>query len=355
MNEKQAIGVGLIGYGYAGSVFHAPLIGCVPGLRLAAVASGSPAKVKADWPDVPVDASPAGLLARPEVALVVIATPNHLHFDLARQALLAGKHVVVDKPFALASEEADELVRLAGRRQLFLSAFHNRRWDSDFLTLRRLLQAGRLGRVSYFESRFERFRPQVRDRWRERADDGGGLWYDLGPHLVDQALQLFGMPSTVDGALEMQRHGARADDYFRVQLIYPQMRVVLQASMLGCDDGPRFIVQGSGGHYVKYGFDPQEAALKRGERPGSAAWGSDPRPGVLTRLREDRAEAEVVPALAGDYSRYYLAVRDALLAGAPNPVPGEAAAAGLRLMALARESHRLGRTLAVPQFHDQDE
>lgn len=274
----REIGVGLVGYGYAGSVFHAPLIESVPGLRLVAVASGNEAKLRADRPEVSRDGTPEALFARPEVGLVVIATPNATHFDLARQALQAGKHVVVDKPFTVTLAEAEELARLASHSGLLLSVFHNRRWDSDFLTLRQLLGRERLGEVSYFESRFDRHRPQVRDRWRERAGPGSGLWYDLGPHLVDQALQLFGMPSAVEATLEIQRHGAQAVDCFRVQLTYPRPRVVLRAGMLGIDNGPRFVVQGSRGHYLKCGLDVQEEALKRGEPPDQAAKGLDSRP-----------------------------------------------------------------------------
>lgn len=344
--SRQSIGVGLIGYGYAGSVFHAPLIQGTQGLRLVSVVSSGRDKVHGAWPQVAVDPLPEIMLARPEVALVVIASPNSTHFELARQALLAGKHVVVDKPFTIALEEAVELVGLARRQRRLLSVFHNRRWDSDFLTVRRLLAEGRLGEVAYFESRFDRFRPQVRDRWRERAGPGAGLWCDLGPHLVDQALQLFGPPLFIDAVFEVQRYGAKTDDYFRVRLKYPKLRVILQASMLGADEGPRFVIQGSRGCYVKCGLDPQEAALKCGERPGGGAWGEDPRPGLLTLTENDRSGEASVVVEPGNYLRYYQEIRDAIAAGAPNPVPAEDATLCMRVMAMARESQRLGRPVA---------
>ena len=186
---KETLDVALIGYGYAGKTFHAPLIASVPGLRLAAVGSRDPAKVHADRPAVVVERDAADLLAMP-IDLVVIATPNDTHFDLARRALAAGKHVVVDKPFTVTLAEARELAALAKQRGRILSVFHNRRWDGDFLTVRRLIASGALGDVAYFESHFDRYRPRVRARWREQPGGGGGLWYDLGPHLVDQALQL---------------------------------------------------------------------------------------------------------------------------------------------------------------------
>lgn len=203
----------------------------------------------------------------------------------------------------------------------------------------------RLGEVSYLESRFDRYRPQVRDRWRERAGPGSGLWYDLGPHLVDQALQLFGMPSSVEATFEIQRHGAQAVDYFRVQLKYPRLRVVLQAGMLGIDNGLRFVVQGSRGHYLKCGLDVQEEALTRGERPDQAARGLDDRPGVLTPLGHERGHEEIVPGEPGNYAHHYEAIRDAIAAGAPNPVTAEEAVQCMRIIALACESQQLGRAV----------
>ncbi|MBI3525466.1 MAG: oxidoreductase [Betaproteobacteria bacterium] len=338
------IAVALFGYGYAGSILHAPLISSVPGLRLAAVCSGNDSKVHADWPEVFVSAAVEEVLNYPGISLVVIATPNHSHFDLARRAMLAGKHVVVDKPFTVTSGEAHELHALAHRLNLHLSVFHNRRWDADFLTLRNLLLDGRLGQVSYLESRFERFRPLVRDRWREHAGPGNGLWYDLGPHLLDQALQLFGSPSSLKGTLETQRQGAQAIDYFRVLLKYPTgLQVVLLASMLGVDDGLRLLVLGSKGRYIKHGLDPQEAALKRGEDPSHPSWGKDGCDGMLTLTGHDGMAQETLPTQPGDYSCYYRGIRDALLHGAPNPVPASDAVEVMRLIELVCLSQASGQ------------
>jgi len=343
----ETVAVALLGYGYAGSTLHAPLIGSVPGLRLAAVCSGNAAKVHADWPGVFVSAVADEVLDYPGISLVVIATPNHSHFDLTRRALLAGKHVVVDKPFTVTAAEARELCALAASLALQLSVFHNRRWDADFLTLRSLLQDQRLGQVTYLESRFERFRPEVRDRWRERAGAGNGLWYDLGPHLLDQVLQLFGAPSSLQGTLETQRYGAQAVDYFRVLLKYPAgLQVVLQGGMLGADDGLRLVVLGSKGHYIKHGLDPQEAALKRGEDPSHPAWGKDGCDGVLSLTSTDGPAQETLPTLPGDYSCYYRGMRDALLHGAPNPVAADDAAEVMRLIELVCLSHASGQPVA---------
>ena len=257
----MTLNVALLGYGYAGKTFHAPLIAATPGLRLAAVASSDPAKVRADLPDATVLPDAAAVLAQADLDLVVIATPNDTHADLARRALEAGRHVVVDKPFTLTLAEARELADLAASAGRVLSVFHNRRWDADFLTLRRLVADGTLGEVLALESRFDRFRPEVRKRWREAAIPGGGLWYDLGPHLVDQALRLFGPPDAVYADLALQRPGAEAVDYCHVLLRYPRRRVVLHASMLVAGDSPRFAAHGLRGQL------PQARPRPPGGRP----------------------------------------------------------------------------------------
>jgi scyllo-inositol 2-dehydrogenase (NADP+) len=233
---------------------------------------------------------------------------------------MAGKNVVVDKPFAITKDEARQLQTLATGLGLLLSVFHNRRWDADFLTVKKLLSDRRLGKINYFESRIDRFRPQVRERWRESNVAGGGLWYDLGPHLVDQALQLFGSPADIDSTFEIQRHNAQAVDFFRVRLIYPNLQVVLGAGMLGVDNGLRFVMQGSAGCYVKHGMDPQESALKAGTKPTVPDWGKDECDGVLWCNSTGLLEQEIIPTLRGDYGHYYCAIRDAIASGATPPV-----------------------------------
>ena len=343
--------VGIVGYGYAGRVFHAPLVASVPGLQLAAIASGAPDKVAADWPGLPVDPSPAALFNRPELDLVVLATPNDTHAPLAGQALAAGKHVVVDKPFTLTLREALALRERAEQAGRLLSVFHNRRWDADFLTLRRLIGSGALGRVTRFESRFDRFRPQVRDRWREGGGPGSGLWYDLGPHLLDQALQLFGRPDALTLDLARQRAGTLSDDCFQAQLNYGETRVLLGASTLVAAPGPRFAVHGSRGSYVKFGCDPQEDRLKAGHRPPAPDWGLDPHPGQLTTARDDAPEeldTRALPTLAGDYPAFYAAIREALRGAAANPVPPLDAVRVMHLIERGLQSAAERRELAVP-------
>jgi len=334
--------VGLIGYGYAGKTFHAPLIAAVPALELAAVASSDAAKVHADWPGVTVHASPAELIARDDIDLVVIATPNDTHHPLARDALLAGRDVVVDKPFTVKLDDARELVALARERGRLLSVFHNRRWDGDFLTLRQMLADGALGRVVEMSSRHDRWRPEVRQRWRESAGPGAGLWFDLGPHLVDQALQLFGPPRGIMLQRDLTRDGALADDWFHAHLRYDRLHVHLHASMLAADSAPRFTLHGTGGSFVKEGLDAQEDALKAGARP---TWPPQPGWGVdrglatrVTRAGDGATVHEFVAMQPGAHQAYFAAIAAAIRGEAPNPVPPEEAFAVMELIELGIRS-----------------
>ena len=342
MTAKPRLQVGLIGYGYAGKTFHAPLIAAVPDLELAAVASSDAAKVHADWPDVTVHATPAELVARDDLDLVVIATPNDTHHPLARAALLAGRNVVIDKPFTVALADARELVALARKRRKLLSVFHNRRWDGDFLTLKQLVRDGALGRVVEMSSRHDRYRPEVRQRWRESAGPGAGLWFDLGPHLVDQAMQLFGRPRAIALQRDLTRDGALADDWFHASLRYDRLHVQLHAGMLVSASAPRFAVHGTLASFVKEGLDAQEDALKAGVRPTwppQADWGVDPgRASRVTRAADGSAFVEPVAMQRGAHQAYFAAVAAAIRNEAPNPVPPDEALAVMELIDLGIRS-----------------
>jgi predicted dehydrogenase len=338
MMQAEQLDVALIGYGLGGKTFHAPLITHVRGLRLTHVLSSDTAKVKKDLPNVAVVPAADDIFSNPNIDLVVITTPNATHYDLASRALLAGKHVVVDKPFTTTVAEASQLVTQAAKSKKLLSVFQNRRWDSDFLTLRHILQQGSLGEITQFESHYDRYRPQLRQRWKEQPGPGSGLWYDLGPHLVDQALQFFGMPEALYADFAFQREGTQTPDYFHVLLRYGQRRVVLHGSSLVLGPTLRFAVYGKTGSYIKYGIDPQEDELKRGDIPCSANWGADPQPGTLITISEDGSETESHPSLPGNYLAYYEGVRDAILKGAPNPVPAEEAVAVVKILEVALQS-----------------
>ncbi|MGJ4728277.1 oxidoreductase [Luteimonas sp. SDU101] len=344
----RPLDVALVGYGYAGRVFHAPLIVHTPGLRLHTVVSSDPARVHADHPRARVVADPAEAFATSGIDLVVIAAPNQVHAPLAIDALRAGRHVLVDKPFATTLEEARGIATAAESAGRIASVFQNRRWDADFLALRALLDSGALGEVAELHSHFDRFRPDVPDRWRERPGPGAGLWFDLGPHLVDQALQLFGLPLSVQSDIAAQREGARVDDFFHVLLRYPRMRAVLHAGALVPAGTLRFAVHGSRGSFLKHGLDAQEAALRAGIAPGAPAWGQDPRPGTLVSVdAEGRSDERPVPGPPGDYRVCYAAMREAILGHGEPPVSLAEALDVMRVLEAGCESARSGRAIPL--------
>ena len=342
---NQPLKVGIVGFGYASATFHAPLIAAVSGLLLAAVSSSDAAKVRAVLPHVDVCSTPQALFARADLDLIVIPTPNDTHFPLAMQALTAGKHVVVDKPFTLDVAQAGELIRCGEEAQRVLSVFHNRRWASDFLTVRKLLSSGQLGRVAHYEAHFDRYRPAVRPRWRESADPGAGLWFDLGAHLLDEALCLFGTPDSITLDLALQRDAALADDWFHCVLRYGGMRAILHGSALVAQPGPRYAIHGTEGSFTKFGLDPQEDQLKAGLRPGDAGWGVDPQTARLYLSSEQGNVETAVQNEHGDYSLYYSALRDSIVLGTPNPVPASDALRVMQLIELGRKSAVEGKTI----------
>ncbi|MEV5983483.1 Gfo/Idh/MocA family oxidoreductase [Streptomyces sp. NPDC052051] len=348
--------VALVGYGLAGSVFHAPLIAATEGLVLDTVVTSHPERqeqARTEFPDVRLAATADELWSRAgELDLVVIASPNKTHVPLATTALEAGLPVVVDKPVAGTAAEARGLAALAERRGLLLSVFQNRRWDNDFLTLRGLLAEGELGEVWRFESRFERWRPRPKGGWRESGDPAeiGGLLYDLGSHVVDQALVLFGPVTGVYAETVVRRPGAETDDDTFLALTHASgVRSHLYVSATAAQLGPRFRVLGSEAGYVKYGLDPQEAALRAGGRPGPG-WGEEPEP-LWGRVGAGESPltggGTPVPTLPGDYPAYYAAIARALREGGPNPVTAHEAAAALDVLEAARRSAREGVAVAL--------
>ncbi len=346
--EARVIRVGLLGFGYASQTFHAPLIQAVPGLRITAVSSSDAAKVhQALGADVQVFGDAEDLIAAADVDLIVIGTPNLTHHPLARAALLAGRHVVVDKPFTANAAQAQELIELARTQRRVLSVFHNRRWDSTCLTVRKLLQDGVLGPIRQARMHFDRFRPQPRIRWREAEGQGGGLWMDLGPHLIDEALRYFGWPAAIQLDLATLRPQAQIDDHFQAVLRYADgLRVTLHATVVAAAPGPRIELHGLKGSYVKRGMDRQEDALKAGLRPRldqPEAWGTDPDEGELSTLDGETIVRRPVATENGAYPAYYAQLRDCLLGHAANPVPPEEALAVMRLLDLGLESDRTRR------------
>lgn len=327
---------GLIGHGLGGRAFHEPLIRAAKRLSLEAIATTR------STPD------PAGLIADPGIDLIVISTPNHSHYGLAKAALEAGKHVVIDKPFTVTLAEADALIALARDKERVLTIFHNRRWDGDFLTVRNIIASGRLGDVRRYEAHWDRFRPTIKPGWKEEVGPGTGVLGDLGPHLIDQALLLFGTPDAVAGDLEMQRAGTAVEDYFAISLRYGKTRVILTSSLLAAAPRPRFGLYGTEGSFVKYGLDPQEPQAVAGMSPGDPGFGVEDPCWHGTLTLADGA-IERIPTERGHYLAFYEAVAAAIIDGAPVPVEPSDARDGLRLIECARQSAHQRREVEIKE------
>ncbi len=336
------IETGLIGFGLAGRAFHAPVIRAVPGLHLAAILQRSGSDAAQKYPDVRIARNMDELLAMKEIRLVVIATPNDTHYELARRCLEAGRDVVVDKPFATTLEEARSLVQIAKNAGRLLTVYQNRRYDGDFQAIRKLVAGGTLGRIVRFETNYDRYRPQLKPgAWRESQRPGNGIFFDIAPHLIDHAMLLFGLPEAVTGDVRIERENAVADDAFDLFLHYPgNLRAVLRSSILAAAPRPRFVLLGTQGSFVKQTFDPQENNLRHGKIPVEGPWGAELEEnwGVLTVPAGDALAQRRVPSAACDYRDYYANVRDAIRGRAPLAVTPECALDVMRLLELARES-----------------
>jgi predicted dehydrogenase len=334
------IRVGLVGFGLGGRVFHAPLISSVDGLQLAAVVERTSNHAAERYPGIKTYRAIEEMLADATLDLIVISTPSGMHFEQARQALEAGKNLVVDKPVCVASTEIAELIAIAAKKNLFLSAFHERRWDCEYQTTKKLFAEGVLGRLVHFESTLDRWRPATRVAWKDSTAMGGGVLLDLGTHLVDQALALFGKPEMVSAEVLRERDGEGADDAFTVRLQYPRLSVVLSCANLASLARPRLHLRGTKGNYWKWIPDAQEIELSKITRIEGPGWGQEP-PAAWGMLKVDVDGGMVtrpVESVAGDYRLYYAGVRDALLGKAEIPVTALDAWRGLRILEWAIES-----------------
>jgi predicted dehydrogenase len=344
--------VGLIGYGLAGASFHAPLFAAIEELRLAIIVTGNPERQRdaaRTHPGARIVDSPERLWENArDLDLIVVASPNRTHAPLTLEALAHDLHVVVDKPFATSVSEGRLLVAEAKRKGLVLTVFQNRRWDGDFLTLQKLLAQDALGSPLRLESRFDRWRPAPRDNWRERGtpEEAGGLLFDLGSHLIDQALLLFGPPLHVYAELDRRRAGVQVDDDSFVALTHASgVRSHLFMTSMAAQPGPRFRMLGSRAAYVKWGMDPQEAKLRASGRLDPAGFGDDP----VGQWGEVGAGDDLrpVPTERGDYRRFYEGVVRALRGAAAPPVDPHDAIAGLAVIEAARQSNADGRVITV--------
>lgn len=349
---EKTITVGLIGFGVGGQIFHAPILTTVQGLALAKIRATRPEQIKTaktKYPDAAIVPSSDEIINDKDIDLVVITTPNTAHYSLAMQALMAGKHVVVDKPFTINSKEADELIEVAENKKLILSVYHDRRFDSDFRTLQKIIKNRWLGDIVELESRYDRFRNFLKPKaWREEEAPGTGILYDLGAHLIDQVLVLFGLPEAVNADLRLQRKGATAVDNFEVIMHYPGIKVSIKGGMLVREPLPRFILLGNDGSFVKYGMDVQEEALKTGFTPLTKEnWGVEPSSIWGTMNTEINRQHFIgkIESEKGDYAAYYLNVYNAILGKEVLMVTPLQARNTIRIIELAMQSEKEKRTI----------
>ena len=349
---SKLINVGLIGFGMSGSVFHAPFITNVPGLHLSKIRETRPENIAVAnkrYPEAQIVDNAKAIFEDTAIDLVVLATPNSTHLSLAKEALKAGKHVVVEKPFTVTSAEADELIELAEKQDRLLTVYQNRRWDSDFKTILKLVSENLLGEVVEYEAHFDRYRTFLKpNSWKEEDAPGSGLLYDLGSHLIDQAICLFGLPSEVSADLRTQREDSQIIDNFQLMLYYPNLRVTLRAGMLVREPGPRYKIYGDQGSFLKYGMDVQEAALKEGVSPrGRADWGVEPEE-IWGKLNTDFEGLHIIGKIeseVGDYTAFYQNVYNAILGDEELAVSSDQARDTIRVIELAMQSHREKRRI----------
>lgn len=342
------INTALCSYGMSGLVFHGPLLEVHPGYKVSKILERSKNESKGKHPGSELVRDFQAIIDDPEIELVVVNTPDHLHVDMATRALEAGKHVVVEKPFTLKVSEADRLIGLAEKQGVVLSVYHNRRWDGVYLTVKEVLASGKLGRLVDFEVHFDRFRNYIKESWKDQAN-GTGTLYNLGSHLIDQALSLFGMPDRLFCDTRMLRDGALTDDSYDLLLHYPGFKCMLRSSYLVREPGPSFMLHGTEGSFLAWGSDPQERDLKEGLIPGSKGWGLDPdfsHARIHTDFEGKHIEGEY-PLKAGNYMEYYDNIHEAIRNNAPLEVTARQARDVIKIIEAAYESSRKGEVVRL--------
>jgi scyllo-inositol 2-dehydrogenase (NADP+) len=344
----EKIRVGIIGYGFSGKTFHVPIIQTIKGFEISKIVSSNAQKVKETCPNVEVVSDVEGFFADPTIDLVIITSPNTTHYTFAKQALLSGKHVVVEKPFVNHSKEAEELIEIAARQNKILSVYQNRRWDNDFLTVKTCVESGVLGEIYSYEAHYDRYRPEVTNRWREQNIEGSGMLYDLGSHLIDQALHLFGLPETIFGDVFAQRENSVVDDYFHIVLGYERLRIILHSGSIVKSTGPKFQVHGNKGSFIKYGLDSQEDALKQGKVPGDALWGKDREEyyGELTIAVGDLRLKGKIETKTGAYESFYKGIYESIIHNKPVPVSAIDAMHTIKVIELVKQSSQEKRVVS---------
>jgi predicted dehydrogenase len=340
----------LLSYGMSGEIFHAPLLTALPGFQLTHVLERSQTKSTRRYPQVKVVRSMDDIAKDPSIELVIVNTPNASHHEYAKLLLEAGKHIVVEKPFTVTTAEADDLIALAKKKNRVLTVFQNRRLDGDFLTVKKLIEGNLLGKIVEVETHYDRFRNVIdNSSWKENAGTGVSILYNLGSHMLDQVYMLFGMPQELDARMGIQRPGGAVDDYYDIRMTYSSWNVIVKSSYLVREPGPRYVLHGVNGSFVKYGIDPQEQALKDGGIPGTPGWGtesSDWWGKINTSLNGIHLEGKI-ETLPGDYLTYYRNVYDAIRENKPLIVKPEESRESMRLIEACFESNRLRKAIKL--------
>ncbi len=347
--ESRKIKTALASFGMSGKVFHGPLLHVHDGFEISKILERNRSESNKRYPSSQIVRKYADIITDKNIELVIINTPDHIHYEMTKHALEAGKHVVVEKPFTLKSSEADELIKLAKKKKRLLSVFQNRRWDSDFLTVQKVIKNKLLGRLVEYEAHFDRYRTFIQDNWKEDASIGTGTLYNLGSHLIDQALVLFGFPQWVFADVRHARENSKVDDAFDIRLGYPEVRVTLKASYLVREPGPKYILHGEQGSFQKYGMDVQEEELKKGRWPKGDDWGEEPEKlfGTLTSEINGTNFSGVVSSEKGNYPGYYDSIYQALVHGAKPAVSADEARNVIRIIEAAYDSARSKKVVVI--------
>lgn len=335
----------VIGHGFSAKTFHLPFLKALPQFAITAISTRNKDEVATLYPKAVIYDDASSLITQTDADLIIITAPNEAHFPLAKLALEQGKHVLLEKPFVNEIEEGEVLITLAEQSGKVLTVYQNRRWDSDFITVKKMIESGVLGDIKVFSSHFDRFRPNPRQRWRELPGPGAGIWYDLGPHLIDQALCLFGLPKSVTGRCLPMREGSEVVDYFDVTLHYPDKEISLHSSPYSAEPNARFTVQGTKGSFVKVGLDPQEPRLIAGQLPDHESWAAETPDQYGIHYRE--CDSQAVVSELGGYQNLFIALAQAIAGKGDNPVPATDALNGIRIIKAAMKSSDTGRTVQL--------
>lgn len=347
MLSQTIVNVGLIGYGLSGQIFHAPILTSVPGFNLYMVYETKPANIEAikkKYPDAKVVSDVKEIFGSKDIQFVIVATPNIVHFSYAKKAMESGKNVLVEKPFTCTSQEADELIAIAKKTNKLLTVNHNRRWDSDFKTVEKVIKNNLLGEIVEYEAHYDRFRPEIGDNWRfQKASPAAGTLYDLGSHLIDQAQYLFGLPKEVFGYVDVQRKNSEVVDSFEMILKYPNLKVTLRSGMIVREPAPHFSINGRKGSFVKYGMDVQEEELLSGKMPKECKdWGREPEAiyGKINTEIDGLHVTGTVESEAGDYRELYRNIYQVLTGAEELAVTAQQARNTIRIIELAEQSSK---------------